>query len=87
MNKRPEHVENPDWKPFSLRLQGPLMRELESVCSRLNLEKSEVGRRAIAVGLKSFNDVDLPGTLPGSRWGKVETVAAQLRSSDDAAER
>jgi hypothetical protein len=76
MNKRPHHIENPDWKKIGLRLQGDVMRELEDTCIRLHLEKSEVARRCIAVGLKSFKDVELPGTLPGSRWEKKTDEAA-----------
>ena len=51
------------WCPMTLRLQGPLMRDLEAVCSRLNLERSEIARRCIAEGLKTFADVQLPGSV------------------------
>jgi hypothetical protein len=53
---------NRQWFPMTLRLQGPLMHDLEAVCSRLNLERSEVARRCIFEGLKTFADVKLPGS-------------------------
>jgi len=46
----------------TVKLQRPLLDDLEAVCDRLNLEKSEVARRAIREGLKTFVDARLPGS-------------------------
>ncbi len=49
------------WGSVTVRLKRPVLEDLEAVCERLNLEKSEVARRAIAVGLRSFENIELPG--------------------------
>ena len=46
---------------INVRLQPPDMLNLRSICARLDLEQSEVARRAIKEGLKSFRNVRLPG--------------------------
>jgi len=46
----------------TFRLQPVLLNDLERVCARLDLEKSEVCRRAVAVGLRAFDDCNLPGS-------------------------
>ena len=53
--------ERRDWSSVTVRLQRPLFNDLQEICNRLNLERAEVARRAIRVGLKSFADARLPG--------------------------
>jgi hypothetical protein len=50
----------------NVRLAAGDMEALDGLCHRLDLERSEVMRRALRVGLKSFETVELPSAHEAS---------------------
>jgi metal-responsive CopG/Arc/MetJ family transcriptional regulator len=46
---------------LNVRLPRNVIETLDGVCQRLDLERSEVARRALREGLKTFRDAKLPG--------------------------
>lgn len=48
-------------KAVLLRLSLEDAKALEQTAERLNLRVSEIARRAIRVGVRSLNEVNLPG--------------------------
>lgn len=55
----------------TVKLENALFDDLLRTCERLNLEKSEVARRCIRVGLRAFDDVKLPGSSQTAEIGGV----------------
>lgn len=47
---------------LNIRLHRADRDELERVSERLGLEESEVARRALRLGLRTLNDITLPGS-------------------------
>lgn len=45
------------------RLNDEDTRQLDELCRRLDLERSEIIRRAVREGLRSFSDAKLPGVV------------------------
>jgi hypothetical protein len=46
---------------INVRLPAEDMKTLRAICVRLDLERSEVARRCVKEGLKTFRGVKLPG--------------------------
>jgi hypothetical protein len=49
---------------INVRLPTADMNNLKTICAKLDLERSEICRRAIREGLKLFSNVQLPGVSP-----------------------
>ena len=47
---------------INVRLPTPVLDRLRTVAVNLNLEQSEIARRCVVEGLKSFRNIRLPGT-------------------------
>ena len=48
-------------KPLAFRVATADLESLEATAKRLDLDRSEILRRALHVGLEIFENVDLPG--------------------------
>jgi len=49
-------------KLFTVRVTGDDKQVLRSVADRLALSKSEIGRRALRIGLETLSRTNLPGS-------------------------
>jgi hypothetical protein len=43
------------------------MNELKEICTKLDLPQSEILRRAVRIGLRSFTDAQSPGTTTNNQ--------------------
>ena len=48
-------------RELHVRLKAADLQQLEAVCRKLDLDKSQIARRALRLGLASFQDAKLPG--------------------------
>jgi hypothetical protein len=50
---------------LAFRVTPDDLTDLDRVCAKLDLQRSEIARRALREGLKLFRDVSLPGVAQG----------------------
>jgi hypothetical protein len=63
---------------LNLKVNNQQLCEIESVSQRLGLEKSEVARRAITIGLRRFAKARLPGS-PVAELGQQPQLELNLK--------
>ena len=58
-------------RPLNVKIDQATLNDLESISRRLGLDKSEIARRALRVGLREFHGAELPGSPDMVRQKKV----------------
>jgi len=65
-------------RPLNVKIDQATLNDLESISRRLGLDKSEIARRALRVGLREFHGAELPGSPDMVRQEGVESAVGFL---------
>jgi hypothetical protein len=57
-------------RQLNVKFDQRIYAKVEKIGKRLDLRVSEIVRRAVAAGLKEFNDARLPGSETVSQFGR-----------------